>query len=201
MTNNRSSLPLVVGITGYKRSGKDTIAKYIIDHYKRFVKYAFADPVRQAAMAFFGWDLEYMEKHKEEIDEFWGVSPRQALQFIGTEVGRVGFAQQYPQFQKTTGNDIWIKRLQKFVNSKPSDTNFVVSDMRFHNEFDHIMFSDNYRAFTIGVTRPGTGGDLHASEQEIPDLIERCDYQIDNCQSLTELYREINNAMHSEGIY
>jgi hypothetical protein len=203
MTNKRDeTLPIVIGVSGYKRSGKDTVGKYITDHFKRFERYAFADPVREAAMAFFGWSLEYMTKHKEEIDPFWGISPRQALQYIGTEVGRDGFASAYKTFRTVTGNELWIKRFEKHVYSRPMGTNFVITDMRFHNEFESVAFNDSFRAFTIGVIRPGTGGnDSHASEAEIGEVVERCDHILHNDDELTVLYQRLNQIMHREGLY
>lgn len=203
LTNKKNEhLPIVIGVSGRKRSGKDTIGKYIVDHFKRFERYAFADPVREAAMAFFGWSIEYMEKHKEDIDPFWGISPRQALQCIGTEFGRDGFVSHYPEFERVTGKHIWVKRFLKHVNSKPAGTNFVITDMRFHNEFESIAYSEDFRTFTIGVIRPELEKtDTHASEMEIDDVVERCDHVIENDHDLSTLYKKLNTIMHSEGLY
>lgn len=173
---------IVIGITGQKQSGKNTLGNEIIKRHSGFVQYAFADPVREAAKAFFGWTDEEMSKNKETIDPFWGISPRQALQFIGTEVGRQGFGLRFSEFNKTTGDTIWIKRFYKFLENTKPYQHIVITDVRFLNEVNAILNLDGnkYLPIIVGVMRNGYDGDNHASETEVPKCIEKSTYVLEN---------------------
>ena len=67
---------MIIGISGKKRSGKDTVADFLIQEYG-FIKYGFADPIKQIAKIIFGFNEEqlYGDK-KEEIDKIWKIKPR-----------------------------------------------------------------------------------------------------------------------------
>lgn len=179
----------IIALTGQKQSGKDTIARAIIQNDPSFVKYAFAEPVREAAKAFFGWDDSVFAGDKEAIDEFWGISPREALQYIGTEVGRQGFASAFPMFHNTTGDQLWVKRFQKFAASLPMSNNIVISDVRFENELNGVREMDpsKYHSIVVGVTRKGAKGDDHASEREVSQCIGQSDYVYINNGTLSDI--------------
>jgi len=53
--------------------------------------------------------------------------PRKRLQFIGTEGGR-----------QRIHPDIWIKILRNTINKSPSNTQWVIDDVRFINEFNSL---------------------------------------------------------------
>jgi hypothetical protein len=119
-----SKLKKLIGVTGRARCGKDTIASYLIRSYG-FERLAFADPVKRAAQEIFAlpdsatWDPEL----KEVVIPFWGLSPRQMFQRLGTDCVRNVF-----------GEDIWLKRwLVAFINNC-EEFDFVVPDVRFENE-------------------------------------------------------------------
>jgi len=205
----------LVGITGQKRSGKDTIAQLMMMQNRSLIKYALADPVKEVAAKFFDWSLDsmYNDDIKEEIDPYWGISRRQASQFIGTEVGRNGFAIAYSMFNKITGDRIWIKKLELQLYSLEKELSMIVPDVRFHNELESLQqimkeynqkVSDDmslggyFRFVSIGVRRPGANSDGHASEVEVPSLIERCKYQIDNDGSIDKLKDAVKDIMHKE---
>lgn len=196
-------MKVVIAITGQKRAGKDSLAKILMLKNKSFVKYAFADPVRDAAKAFFGWnDYMFDDEHKEVIDPYWGISPRQALQFIGTEVGREGFAKQFPEFAAVTGSNIWINRAKKFIEELPKGKNAVISDMRFLNELYSVVDlpEKDYKVITVGIRRPGANGDMHASETEVEDCINRCKYEFVNDGSFDELEDYADAILMGEGL-
>ena len=122
---------MIVGILGLKGSGKDTIGNYLIENYN-FEKIAYAGALKDAICCVFGWDRTMMEgsteesrKWREEIDDYWGFSPREMMQKIGTDL-----------FRKQIKDDIWIKslklKLEKLTN------NIVITDCRFENEINLI---------------------------------------------------------------
>ena len=78
----------IISICGIKRSGKDTIAEYLIKK-NNFKRYSFADPIKQGLIKMFGFTEKQMwgdTEDKEAIDPRWGISPRKMMQIVGTEL-------------------------------------------------------------------------------------------------------------------
>lgn len=115
---------MIIGLSGYARSGKDTVAELLVLNYG-FKRMAFADGIRDALVALnpilhdgyrineivkmYGWEVA---KSKDEV--------RRLLQVMGTEVGR-----------KLIHEDIWVWRL---FNAIGEGERIVIPDVRFPNE-------------------------------------------------------------------
>jgi hypothetical protein len=132
---------MIIGITGFIGSGKDTIADYLVNFYE-FRRESFASTLKDAVSSVFGWDRTMLEgrtkearEWREEVDHWWAdrldmptLTPRWVLQYWGTEVCRKGFH-----------DDIWIASLEnKLRNSRD---HVVISDCRFPNEISSIRNS------------------------------------------------------------
>lgn len=131
----------VVGILGFKGSGKDTAGDYLVREHGFEVE-SFANPLKDLLSAVFGWDRELLEGNttdsrtwRETPDVWWEnklnwtempyrhlgrFTPRAAMQIIGTDVMREHF-----------DNDLWIKSLEARLQNK---TKVVITDCRFPNE-------------------------------------------------------------------
>ena len=129
---------MIIGICGFIGSGKDTIADYLVNSHG-FRRESFANTLKDAVSAVFGWDRTLLEgrtkqarEWREQVDPWWAerlgmphLTPRWVLQYWGTEVCRKSFH-----------DDIWIASLEnKLRNSKD---NVVISDCRFPNEIKAI---------------------------------------------------------------
>ena len=129
---------MIIGICGFIGSGKDTIADYLVNSHG-FRRESFANTLKDAVSAVFGWDRTLLEgrtkqarEWREQVDPWWAerlgmpdLTPRWILQYWGTEVCRKSFH-----------DDIWIASLEnKLRNSKD---NVVISDCRFPNEIKAI---------------------------------------------------------------
>jgi hypothetical protein len=129
---------MIIGICGFIGSGKDTAADYLVNFHE-FRRESFADTLKDAVSAVFGWDRTMLEgrtkearEWREQVDPWWAerlamptLTPRWVLQYWGTEVCRKGFH-----------DDIWIASLEnKLRNSRD---NIVISDCRFPNEIASI---------------------------------------------------------------
>ena len=129
---------MIIGICGFIGSGKDTIADYLVNSHG-FRRESFANTLKDAVSAVFGWDRTLLEgrtkqarEWREQVDPWWAerlgmpdLTPRWILQYWGTEVCRKSFH-----------DDIWIASLEnKLRNSKD---NVVISDCRFPNEINAI---------------------------------------------------------------
>lgn len=168
---------MIIGLTGKARSGKDTVAEHLHEAYK-FHHYWFSKPMKEAAASIFGWsDAHLYGDLKEEIDTRYGVSPRVALQTLGTEWGR-----------NTINSDLWILRAQKEMEQH---TNIVISDCRFDNEAEAIIAAGG---IVIEISRDNANQvAAHSSESGIsPHLVN---YHIENNGTLPELYRAVDNFL------
>lgn len=165
---------MLIGLTGLARSGKDSAANILVQEFGFFQTF-FAKALKEGVgrMLRLSEDQLYGDL-KEVTDPFWGKSPRELLQFIGTELMR----QQFDQ-------DVWMKVVEREISQIP-DLDWVVSDVRFLNEAEFIRQNGGY---IIKLVRKGSGAsngiEKHPSEVEM-DLI-RPDFTIDNNGSFSDL--------------
>lgn len=176
---------MIIGLTGKKRSGKDTAASVFVDN--GFIKYRFADPLKDACRSIFLWYDEHIEGDlKEVIDSRWGISPRQAMQYLGTEVGREALPNHFPTFKSVIGSGIWIRRFKYWYEKDPT-RKVIIPDVRFLNEAKTIK---DLGGKIIKIVRPSeTKKDNHISEKEI-DLIVS-DYLVFNDGSIENFLSKI----------
>lgn len=179
-----NNLPRIIAICGRKRSGKDSVAGYLSEHYG-YVNAKFADPLKQAVKGFFGFTEHQVEVDKEVVDELWGITPRHAMQFIGCHIVQHEFQKLIPDI----GRDFFIKSLLcKHKNTE----RVVISDLRFAHEFDAINAIEG--SIIIKLTRPDIdNSDTHISEIEVDNI--KCEYEIVNDGTLEDLWEKIETIM------
>jgi hypothetical protein len=178
----------LIGLTGKKGSGKDTIAIKLKEH--GYVQYAFADPLKKGIQQLYNLSDEqlYDETAKEIEDPRWGVTPRQLFQIIGTEIFQ-NIIHQYldlkisPKQHWTFLFEEWYhKKLQENPNIK-----VVVSDIRFPHELECIKALGGK---IIKIVRPEFNHNLdkHSSETLIDQMpTENIDYLIENDSTINDL--------------
>jgi hypothetical protein len=129
---------MIIGFVGFIGSGKDTAADYLVN-FHGFRRDSFANTLKDAVAAVFGWDRVLLEgrtkearEWREQVDPWWAerlgkpdLTPRWILQYWGTEVCRAGFH-----------DDIWIASLENKM--RKTGDNIVISDVRFPNEIKAI---------------------------------------------------------------
>lgn len=128
---------MIIGVCGLIGAGKDTVADYLVNIHQ-FRRESFANTLKDAVSAVFGWDRELLEGRtkqsrawREQRDEWWSnrlgmdITPRWVLQYWGTEVVRKAFH-----------DDTWIASLENKLRKTTDDV--VISDCRFPNEIDAI---------------------------------------------------------------
>lgn len=163
---------ILVGVTGYKRSGKDSIAHFLERDWG-FQRYALADPIKVIAMDVFDLtaaQVEGINYDREQVLPDWDFSVRHALQRIGTELGR------------ELHEDTWVRYLMRRLEHDQPDR-AVISDVRFLNEAVALKEAG---AHIWRVHRPGIEcSDSHASEQFIDKI--PADTEIFNSSTLGTL--------------
>jgi hypothetical protein len=181
---------VIVGLSGYARSGKNTVGDVLVNRFG-YTQKAFADPLRQAVLNLnpivheahgmgamrvadvvseFGWD-----RAKEIYPEV-----RVLLQRMGTEVGR-----------KLFGEDFWVLAAFKDVCPKA-----VFTDVRFPNEANAIKLLGG----TVWrIERPGYAPvNTHPSETALDDWC--FDEVIQNSGNLHQLAEQVVDICERRGI-
>lgn len=126
----------IVGFAGKKNVGKDTAANFL-DSYHNV---SLASPIKEVLDVVFRFD-----SIPDEIEEFWGLSKREAGQIVGSEL-----------FRDHVDEDIWTKSL--LLRILESDHHkFAVTDVRFRRE---IKFIEMAGGKVFHLRRPEVEPDL-----------------------------------------
>ena len=188
----------LVGITGYKRHGKDTVGDYLVN-FHGYRKIAFADSLKTALSAVFKFNHDQLYGDlKETVDPFWNITPREAMQKIGTDLMRNLFR-----------DDIWVKCLEREIVEiwkKDPSAKLIIPDVRFPNELEMVK---RLGGCMVRVTRPTLEPTLspeqntpeqnasaipeqHSSESHISSFV--VDYDVTNNGTIDDLY--VNLYVH-----
>lgn len=173
-------IPHVIGLSGYARSGKDTVAGVLRDLYG-FKRVAFADNLKQFTRAID--PIVFMQDKDPVRADEWvrGVGDtdaknhpeyRRLLQEVGTKA-RIFF-----------GEDIWVRSVMK--NLEP-EIYYAISDVRFKNEANAIR---EIGGQVWRIQRPGVGPtNDHVSEHDLDHY--DFDYVIQNDGTVTDLEGDV----------
>lgn len=190
----------IIGISGKKRAGKDTAAKYLAT--KGYEVRAFATPLKAALLALNPL-VEITETDTQNADDsldfYFGhgyfrvadivskvgyevakeiAEVRRLLQYLGTEAGR-----------DIHGENLWVGAFNK-AWEEDEFLPAVVSDVRFPNEAEYIR---SRGGIVINITKDTTTDDLHTSESGL--CSEYYNYLVTNNGSLTELYNQLDEIV------
>lgn len=171
----------IIGITGLKRAGKDTISDYL--HYKHhYKKYHFAAPIKSMISALLKYiEIEnpslYIDDHKETDLPILNASYRKLAQTIGTEWGRC-----------LINNNIWIDIAKHHCRN---DELVCFADVRFDNEAKLIK---DLGGIIIKVNRDSNkSSDTHRSEQGVSS--DYIDYNVLNNGTIQDLHIQIDKIL------
>lgn|GEM_PF-866972 len=125
----------IIGIVGFIGSGKGSVGDILAE--RGFQKASFGQAIKDVAAVMFGWPRFLLEGDTDQSREFretpcpiWSglmgrpFTPREALQKIGTEGGRVLFHENF-----------WVGSLN---NTLDATKDYVITDVRFLNEIEMV---------------------------------------------------------------
>ena len=186
------TLPRVIAICGKRRAGKDTVADILCETFA-YRKVRIADPLKKMMQVLFGFTEEQLECDvKDKVDDRWDISPRQAMQFFGTDVMQYKIQELLP----SVGRTFWIRSLieRELRNANPT-TLIVIPDVRFLHEIQEL---EPFQPWILRVSRPChdvNTTDAHASEMEGDRIL--CDAHIKNDGDIESLRKHIYDIIRN----
>jgi hypothetical protein len=169
----------LIGVTGLRRSGKDTIGACLANEGYNIVKFAGAlKEMLRTYLSYVGVyevmieDLIEGQYKEVPLKQFCDKTTRYAMQTLGTEWGR-----------DLIGNDIWVRAAM--ARAAQFDR-VVISDVRFPNEVEAIRKAGGR---IIHVMRPGIDVQAHASELLVASLYY--DFLVLNDGTIDELNQKV----------
>ena len=118
-------MPKIIAICGAKRSGKDVLAEHLVNKYN-YERVAFANPLKVAVKNLFNFDDDQVGIGKDEgtdrkdiVDERWGITPRAALQFFGTEIMQEKIQELLPNMKR----NFFANTLKNYIENAENSGN------------------------------------------------------------------------------
>lgn len=185
----------LVGLSGYARTGKDTVAKILTDDHG-LERRAFADRLRDALYALdpmiggivphdgsetnpvrYAHLIDTCGGYESARQTLYAPEIRRLLQRLGTEVGR-----------RILGEDVWVNLALADLGA---EGRYVFSDVRFINEARAVVERGGQ---VWRVHRPGVGpANDHISEVGLDDW--PYDRHVHNAGTLHELEAVVTSAL------
>lgn len=189
---------MIVGMVGRAGSGKDTVADLLVKNHG-FVKVAFADLMKRWVKEAFDFTDEQLwgpsskrnegdaryRRRRLDLDGDWvdsDLSPREALQLLGTEWGRRCYEDVWVNYTlriadrllagntRDVGYVNWYSAQSGllFVGSYPTPKGVVISDVRFPNEVSALQAKGAvlWKTVYIAPGAPALTGQAAAHESE-----------------------------------
>ena len=126
---------MLIGFSGKKGSGKSFFADYLVNN-KLFIKLSFASPLKEITKILFNLSDEDVKDpiKKELINPKFNASPRELMQWLGTDIMREEFNKKFDY-----SGSIWIDSVKDKVKTLlDNNKDVVIDDVRFQNEVDMI---------------------------------------------------------------
>lgn len=178
-----------IAVCGLKRSGKDTIASYILSRWNDYQHIKIAFQLKKVIQDLFHFTPEMLETDvKDQVHPEWKVTPRQIMQFVGTDM----FQFKIQEILPSLGRKFWITSAME-LSRKNEYHKIVISDLRFPHEVETIKkYYEN--VLIVKVERPVMDlTDSHISELEYTQIHE--DVKIINDGSLMDLFHQVDKTI------
>jgi hypothetical protein len=179
---------MIIGLSGYAQSGKDTVAKILVEHYG-FRRVAFADKIKEMVLE--TNPIVFIDEHQRtwraaEYVSWKGWEKAKQLPEVRELLQRLGVTA-----RTNLGSDIWVKSALNQVWG--ANDHVVITDVRFKNEAESIKniypLNQLWR-----VVRPGIGAvNDHVSEHDLDDY--EFDFDIYNEGTVLSLHEDIEILM------
>jgi len=155
-----------MAFSGKMQVGKTTSADYLVQKYG-FIKLSFAGKLKEIAKDLWPEQFECGQK------------PRKLLQDLGMKMREID-------------QDVWVNYVLRIVRSLPKESNIVIDDLRFMNEYKALK---NEGFFVVRILRevPPSPLDDPPSEKEVEQM--PYDLLLLNTGTLDRLYEKLDKIM------
>jgi len=148
---------MIIGLAGFKRTGKDTFASYFPSNFTRM---AFAEPLKQAAAIIYDVSPEaFSDDLKDATNEKWGITHRDMLINVGQKMREVD-------------PDHWVRLMESRISNayaqwKLTYQHILITDVRQPNELQMI---EHLGGAVYLVQRKGVAWNGHPTEKMATQL-------------------------------
>lgn len=174
----------VILLSGYKRSGKDTIAEYLTEKHG-YTQFSLASPLKDMVRKKYGLlkiHVDHQAYKEKELDKYPGWTPRDILILEGATARKVD-------------PDFWSRQLVRSILEQDC-IRIVVSDVRFPDEIEYIRHRlRGWGIRDVRVIREADSPTTDPSERSLDD--HQFDDYIRNTGTLEELYGKVDHLLSS----
>lgn len=205
---------MIIGILGRAGSGKTTMADYLARN-KKYVVVNLADPLKRIAKEVYGFsDMQLWgaSEHRNSPDKRYPradgtfLTPREALQRLGTEWGRTCYEDTWVEYAMRTASRVLhgeaYDPVEEFSSTwwnkvfKKKCSGVAIPDVRFQNEVDSVKEGGGVIVKLESDWAPqlSAGVEGHASEK-LDIRPETIDHILNVPKGLPNFYREIDSLL------
>ena len=159
-----------IAFSGKMQVGKTTSADYLVRKYG-FIKLSFAGKLKEIAKDLWPEQFECGQK------------PRKLLQDLGMKMREID-------------QDVWVNYVLRIVRSLPKESNIVIDDLRFMNEYKALKNEGFVVVLVLRDVPPSPFGN-HPSEKEVEQM--PYDMLVLNTGTLDRLYEKLDKIMEMVG--
>ncbi len=193
----------VIALSGYKQSGKDTTAEYLVREYG-FRQLSFAAKLKDMVANTYGVPREDLDSptRKEMPLENLPAIPTDPFTLTIHDLLRSELASGFwtpralcileGSTKRSVNSNFWVKSTIEEVVNNP-DTNYVISDMRYRSEADILkLFVPNIQL--VRIDRYDSINTTDPSERDLDEY--KFDSTISNRTTKEDLYVQINHILY-----
>jgi dephospho-CoA kinase len=175
-------MPLIIMISGFRGSGKDTLGSLIIKH-RKFKRYGFADQLKDIASKKYNFDRKYADLREEKDKlrpEYNNQSIRDLVRKESQEIEKTN--------SKMLSEEV-LNKMKEDIKNDP-EINFVITDFRYKHDYEPLEeYFGKKSILTIKINRIGI--EIPNEEKEPEEYALKhfeFDIYIQNDSSIEELW-------------
>ena len=198
------SPPVIIMLSGYLQSGKDTIAKHLVDRFG-FCRHAFADALKNEVSELYGIPRQLLDTTRGKEMLLRSGKPvatkfiRDTLVSRGCNTTVRGLLVHHGTLRRSQNLDYWVNKVFSNIQ-KENGKLIVISDWRYPNEYDRMAMYAKFNGanlITCRINRPGKTGE-GSSETSLDSF--KFDRIFHNSHTPASLFRTVNDTLFKCGI-
>lgn len=200
----------VIALSGWKGSGKDTVASYLVKEYG-FTQLSFAAKLKDLVASTYGVpreDLDNPTKKEMPLVTYPAIPTdpfSEAVHIMLKDELKSGFWTPRAlcilegSIKRAVHPNFWVKTVvEEIINNQYQDK-FVISDMRYQSEADILkLLLNNKNLHTVRVERYDTITTNDPSERNLDAY--KFDFLLFNQSTKEDLYEQVDHIMYGHGV-